>query len=249
MSKQSTSFIVPVYNEAHRIDATIGRIVAFVESRPESSELIIVDDGSDDGTAARIGEIVRDHAGVRVLGYPQNRGKGAAIREGMLAARNDVVFFMDVDLATDLSAADAFLAAFSDPDVGIVIGTRSAPGARIGRHQPRLREVLGKLFTRLSNLAVPGVTDFTCGFKAYRRDIGRRLFRTGVVDDWSFDTEILYLARLGGVRIVEVPVAWNDVGGSKVRVLRNGMVCLYQLVMLPLRRVLGRYAPVSRHRA
>jgi dolichyl-phosphate beta-glucosyltransferase len=142
---------------------------------------------------------------------------------------------MDVDLSTPLSCVDLLLAEFETECVDIAIGSRRAPGSVIAGHQKWMREAMGRVFTMLSSLLVPGIKDFTCGMKAFRTEAGKRLFAAGVVDDWSFDTEILFLARRGGCCIRQVPVEWHDVKGSKVHVLRNAMVSLYQLVAIPLR--------------
>ena len=237
---KSTSFIVPVYNEAKRLPHTINEMLNFIRSRPEPSEIIFVDDGSTDGTLCCLWGVM-GCSNVRIITYRQNRGKGYAIKRGMIEACNDIVFFMDADLSVPLSVADEFLRAFDDDSVGIVIGSRRIEGSKVTQRQHWLRESLGRVFTALSNILVPGVSDFTCGFKAFRRETGQRLFVAALVDDWSFDTEILFLAQRAKSRTVEVPVEWHDVKGSKVHALRNGLTCLWRLVAIRVNYVLGRY--------
>ena len=232
------TWIVPVFNEEARLGSTMAEILRAAEAQ-DGCEVLFVDDGSTDRTRARLCELIAGHPCARIAGYTANRGKGGAIAEGMRTARGDIVFFFDIDLSTPLDRVTPFLAAFRDADTQVVIGTRLAAQAQIREGQPWLRRRLGDIFRRLSGLLVPGVTDFTCGFKAFRRPAGRRLFGMGRVQDWSFDTEILYLARRLGYRIVEVPVTWHHVEGSKVRMLRNGLVSLYQLIAIPLRYAMG----------
>lgn len=234
----AVTWIVPVFNEESRLNGNVDAILGASEAHGDC-ELLFVDDGSTDRTAARLDERLAGHPCARLIRYRVNRGKGGAIAAGMRAARGHVVFFFDIDLSTPLDHVAPFLEAFRDPDVGVVIGTRLVAQAHIRHGQPWLRRSLGGVFRRLSGLLVPGVSDFTCGFKAFRRAVGARLFEMSLVNDWSFDTEILYLARRQGYRIVEIPVQWTHVEGSKVHMIRNGLMSLYQLVAIPLRYRLG----------
>ncbi len=244
----STTFIVPVFNEERRILTTLDDVIRFADARVEPTELLLVDDGSTDRTPDLIRGRIAGHPRARLIRYEQNRGKGGAIAEGMKSAANDIVFFFDIDLATPLATAEPVLAGFADPAVDIVIGTRIASAARVRKSQPWLRRSLGEVFRLLSRILVPGVTDFTCGFKAFRRPVGQHLFAAARVADWSFDTEVLFLARKCGYRVAEVPVEWYHVEGSKVRMLRNGIVSFWQLVAMAVRHACGGYAAALRHR-
>lgn len=245
---QSTTFIVPVYNEEHRILATLDEVIRFVDARPEPAELLLVDDGSTDRTPDLIRDHIAGHPCARLIRYEPNRGKGGAIAEGMKHAANDLVFFFDIDLATPLATTEPVLQQFADPAVDVVIGTRIASAAHVRKSQPWLRRSLGEVFRMMSRLLVPGVSDFTCGFKAFRRPVGQHLFAAARVADWSFDTEVLFLARTCGYRIAEVPVEWFHVEGSKVRMLRNGIVSFWQLVAMAVRHALGGYSAALRNR-
>ena len=232
------TWIVPVYNEELRLGGNVDAILRAAEARG-GCEVLFVDDGSTDRTAERLGEMLAGHSCARVIRYKVNRGKGGAIAEGMRVARGDLVFFFDIDLSTPLDYVASFREAFCASDVQVVIGTRLTAQAHIRHGQPWIRRHLGGIFRRLSGLLVPDVSDFTCGFKAFRRAAGQRLFGMSLVNDWSFDTEILYLARRQGFRIVEIPVQWEHVEGSKVHMFRNGLMSLYQLIVIPIRYGLG----------
>jgi len=234
----STTWIVPVYNEESRLGGNVETILSAAEARGDC-EVLFVDDGSTDRTAVRLGELVAGHPCARVIRYPINRGKGGAIAAGMQAAHGGIVFFFDIDLSTPLAYVAPFVGAFADPEVQVVIGTRLSARSHIRHGQSWVRRHLGGVFRRLSGILVPGVSDFTCGFKAFRRAAGQHLFGMSLVQDWSFDTEILYLARRHGYEIVEIPVQWEHVEGSKVHMLRNGLTSLCQLIAIPLRYRLG----------
>jgi dolichyl-phosphate beta-glucosyltransferase len=233
--RMKLSVIVPVYNEEIRLRGSLSELLRFATDHPAVCELLFVDDGSTDGTRSVLDEGVSSCPCAKTISYSENRGKGGAIREGVMAAQGDVVMFMDVDLSTPLSYVDSLLEPFADTSCQVVIGSRRVAGAEIVGHQHWARELMGRVFTWLSRRLVPGVMDFTCGMKAFRADAARTLFSAGRVDDWSFDSEILYLAHKAGCPIIQVPVSWHDVAGSKVRVFRNAIVSLYQLMALPIR--------------
>jgi dolichyl-phosphate beta-glucosyltransferase len=209
------SIVVPAYNEAERLGPTIARIVAWCRAQRPSFELIVVDDGSTDATAA----IARDAAAatpeVTAIGLGHNRGKGAAVRAGVLAARGERVLFSDADLATpieELGKLDAALDAGAD----IAIASRALPGADIKVRQHPGRELMGRTFNAIVRLvAIGGIADTQCGFKLFRRAAAHDLFARATVDGFAFDVEILWLAR-ERYRVSEVPVVWRHVEESKV---------------------------------
>ena len=232
------SFVVPAFNEAERMRDTIPEMIAYIRSRPEigSFEILVVDDGSSDGTAARARDLLDGVPG-RVLAYEPNRGKGAAVRHGMLAARGRIRLFSDVDLSTPIDEIPRFLHAHAE-GMDVVIGSRKRPGARVERHQPLLRESMGKIFTFLSNvLVVSGVSDFTCGFKSFTAPAAERVFPHLTLEDWSFDTELLWLVRRHGLRMREVPVRWRDDPATRVSRFRDTVRSLQGLVRLVRRRL------------
>ncbi|MBW2400514.1 MAG: glycosyltransferase family 2 protein [Deltaproteobacteria bacterium] len=228
MNAGSTSFslIVPAYNEAVRIGEPLVEMGAWLHAHCDRSEIIVVDDGSDDETC----QVVRQTAPrlpvpLRLVRYQPNRGKGYALKVGFAAAAGDVLAFTDCDLSTSLDALPEFLGAL-ERGADVAIGSRKILEATITRHQPILRETLGRIFTWIVRHVIADVSDATCGLKAFRRDAGVDLFAHSRIDDWSFDAEILRIARKRSYLITEIPVRWEDRDGTKVHLLRDGVSAL-----------------------
>ena len=180
-------------------------------------EVIVVDDGSTDGTAALVEEFARTHPVVRLLRNPGNRGKGYAVRSGMLAARGEWVLFTDSDLSSPIEEFGKLTEAALRTGAEIAIGSRALDRSLIGVHQPFLREYAGRFFNVVMRLAT-GLPfyDTQCGFKLFQAEAARAVFSRVVIERFGFDVEALYIARKLGLHAVEVPVRWNDVAGSKV---------------------------------
>jgi dolichyl-phosphate beta-glucosyltransferase len=170
-----------------------------------------------------------------------NRGKGFAVREGVLRATRDVVLFTDADLSTPAEEIKIILDKIRE-GFDVVIGTRNAQGSKVVVHQPRFREWLGSGYTWLANRVTgAGVTDFTCGFKVFRLKAAREIFSRQRLDGWSFDAEILFLAQKLGFRLGEVPIRWHDNPETKVRLIRDVFVSFLGLVLIRINDILGRY--------
>ncbi len=237
----SLSLIVPVYNESRRVRGPLQEMGAFLSAQPYSSELVLVDDGSEDGTATLIGEIAPAlPVPLRLLRYERNRGKGYALKVGFAAARGEYLLFSDVDLSTPLSEIPRFLDSLARGN-DLAIGSRKLHGSQIVVHQVWFRESLGKVFTWIVRQTVADVSDVTCGFKIFRREVGKRLFERARIDDWSFDAEILLIARRLGYRLEEIPVHWEDREGSKVHILRDAVNALIGIARIRLNDLAGRY--------
>jgi dolichyl-phosphate beta-glucosyltransferase len=240
-SALALSVVVPAYNEARRIVEPLRRIHDYLAAQPYSSEIVIVDDGSEDGTF----EIVRSCAPgwkvpVRAFRYERNGGKGYALKVGFAQARGERILFTDADLSTPIEHTEDLIQVL-DGGADVAIGSRRAPGAEIVLHQSWLRERLGTVFTLLVRRLIADVSDATCGFKAFRREAGKEIFGRVRIHDWSFDAEVLLIARQMGYRIEVVPVRWEDRAGTKVRLLRDVLGSIYGLLRIRLNLALGLY--------
>lgn len=240
-TKAYVSLIIPAFNEEARIVKSLDRILSFLKSEPYSTEVIIVDDGSKDRTGDLVRERYNNHDGVRIYQQSHNLGKGAAVKQGMLLASGEFLFFSDADLSVPIETLPMFLTHLEN-HFDVTIGTRRKAGAAIEVHQPLYRELLGRTYTTLSNLLLGlRVSDFTCGFKGFRREAARDLFSRQQLKNWSFDVEILYLAQLKGYRILEAPVTWRDNRGTKVRLWRDSITSFLGLLQIRLYDYQGKY--------
>jgi dolichyl-phosphate beta-glucosyltransferase len=210
------SLIIPAFNEAHRIGPTLQRVHRFLAARPDSFELLVVDDGSADDTVALVTALAGELPGLRVLCSPTNRGKGHAVRLGMRAATGRIRVFSDADGSTPIDELDALLQALG-AGADIAIGSRYLAASRVMRSQPWFRRVWSRLVNRVvQRVLLPGVVDTHCGFKAFTA-AAAQTFAACTVDGWSFDLEVLARARAYGFCIQEVPVRWANDARSKAR--------------------------------
>ena len=242
------SVVIPAYNETARIGRTIPVLLTYLHGLDYAHEFLFVDDGSTDGTPDTARRLLRDEPRARVLEQPRNHGKGHAVRVGMLAAEGQFVLFCDADLSTLPEELDKFWP-WLDSGYQVVIGSRKMAGANVSRRQPLWRESLGKGFTWLTNvIAAPGISDVTCGFKCFTHQATQTLFSLSLIDDWSFDAEVLFIAQQLGYRIKEVPVNWHDEPGTKVRLWKDSIRSLLGLATIRANFLRGCYkAPHDRH--
>lgn len=244
------SFIIPAYNEARRIAPTLHGVGAHFRDFPGGVEIIVVDDGSTDDTAAVLAAARPTLASwgtpLHVLSNPGNQGKGYSVRHGFLKARGDVVLFSDADLSTPLTETPKLLGPLERGECEAAIGSRDLPDSRIGVHQSAWREFAGRSFNRFVRL-LTGLpyADTQCGFKAFRREVFTPIFRAQQVTGFAFDVEILYLARKRGARVLEVPVVWNHAEGSKVGLNWRSVRPFWDVAALCWRDWRGRYAELS----
>lgn len=240
-NKRCLSLIIPAYNEEARIGKSLERILRFLDSQPYEFEVIVVDDGSRDRTAEIVEERFGKHPAFKLHRQPANLGKGNAVQQGMLLGNGDFLFFSDADLSVPIEMLPIFVAHLEN-QAELAIGTRQKAGAVIEVHQPRYRELMGKVYTWLSNWILGlRVSDFTCGFKGFRREIVRDLFSRQRLGNWSFDAEILYLAQRRGYRVAEIPVRWRNDDASKVRLWKDVLTSFLGLVQIRLNDVQGKY--------
>jgi dolichyl-phosphate beta-glucosyltransferase len=215
------SVIVPAYNEERRLPATLAVVQDYLERAPWAWELIVADDGSRDRTIEVARAAFRSNR-CRVSAAPRNQGKGAAVRRGMLEARGRFRLFTDADNSTPIEEVGRLLRRMRRTGAEVAIASRAKRGARIEKHQPWHRELMGRTFNGIVQvLAVPGIQDTQCGFKLFRAEAAREIFRRQTLDGFSFDVEVLLLARRLGFEIVEVPVRWIDHPDSRVSPLKD----------------------------
>jgi dolichyl-phosphate beta-glucosyltransferase len=216
------SLVIPAFNEGQRLDDGVARLVAAIAAGaidPETTEFIVVDDGSTDDTTERAGALFSAFPHVRLLRLPQNHGKGGAVRAGVAVATAPVIAFADADMAIDPGQTPQFVGALAKAD--LAIGSRSASGASVDRSSLH-RSLMNRAFNRVVNvLTSVDLDDTQCGFKAFRAPVAKLLFHCSVTERFAFDVEILSLARRFGLVIAEVPVQWLRVEGSQIRPLSD----------------------------
>lgn len=237
------SIVIPCYNEARTIAATLETVTRWLAGTTWSWEILVVNDGSRDATASETIRAARALAPeqIRLLEHPENRGKGAAVRTGVLASTGRAVLLYDADGATPIGEAAQCLPHLAQ-GADVVAGSRRIAGSMIRRHQPRVRQILGACYTVLTNwLIAAHVSDITCGFKLLRGEAAHAIFSRMQVTGWSFDAELFYLARRLGYRIVEAPVSWTHQPNTKVRLLRDAAASFVELLAIRWRAFRGGY--------
>ena len=228
----SVSVIIPAYNEAVRLPATLTATANYFAGREEAFEILVVDDGSTDETASVVSKFaaLRPEVSVQCLSYGGNRGKGYAVRYGMLRASGGLRLFCDADLATPAEEYEVVLAAMLAQNTPIGIGSRPLRASHLLVHQPWYREQLGRGFNAaVQILAVPGIRDTQCGFKIFTAETAKAVFSKCRIDGFAFDSEALFIARRLGYGIAEVPISWSHKDGSKVSMVRDGLQMLGDL--------------------
>ena len=236
------SIVIPAYNEERRLPATLDVVFNWLDASPYGdAEVLVVDDGSTDATAAVVESRAAMEPRLRLVQNPGNRGKGFAIRHGMLQAKGDWILFSDADLSAPIDELPKLLAAAQEQGAAIAIGSRALDRSLIGVHQSQWREMSGILFNRIMRV-ITGLpfSDTQCGFKLFRRDAARRVFPLQRLDGFSFDVEDLFVAHTLGIPTIEVPVRWNNVEGTKVG-LMQGVASFLDLLRIRWNWLQGHY--------
>jgi dolichyl-phosphate beta-glucosyltransferase len=224
------SVVVPCFNEELRLPRTIEQIERYLDGKHADYELILVDDGSADGTRQVMDHAARNHACVRVEALPHNRGKGRALATGVGVAKGDEILLTDADLSTPIEELDKLQAALSN-GAGVAIASRALRGSRVEVSQPAYRVLMGKAFNLIVQaVLLPGIWDTQCGFKLFRADVARRVFAGLGTDGFGYDPEVLYRARKQGVKIAEVPVVWRNSAETKVSPVRSSFDMLRHVI-------------------
>lgn len=234
--------MIPAYNEALRLPATLDHLLEYLgQQGPSPFEILVVDDGSADDTVSVAESYATSGAAVRLLRNPGNRGKGYAVRHGMLEARGDWVLFTDADLSAPIEDLPKLLAAVQRTGSKIAFGSRAVDRSLITVRQSALRESSGRIFNLILRLIV-GLphSDTQCGFKLFEAGAAREIFSRQLLDGFSFDVEDLAIARQRNIPAVEVPVRWSNVEGTKVT-LAGGLRSFFDLLVIRMNMLRGRY--------
>jgi dolichyl-phosphate beta-glucosyltransferase len=235
------SIVIPAYNEEARLPGTLDRVCRYVHGRPFPVEVVVVDDGSRDGTAAVVERIAQGWPALRLVRNPGNRGKGYSVRNGMLHATGENVLFSDADLSAPIEEVEKLLGKMRE-GYDVVIGSRALQRELIDVHQSWFRENAGKIFNLFVRLLVGlPFRDTQCGFKIFRREAARAVFPLQQIYGFGFDAEVLYLAKRAGFRIAEIPVRWSHVEGTKVSMYGDSMEMFTDLLRIRWYELSGRY--------
>jgi glycosyltransferase involved in cell wall biosynthesis len=233
------SVIIPAYNEEHRLPGTLEQLFLFLNKQPYTAEVIVVENGSHDHTLEIARSYEQHHPNLRVLQL-EERGKGRAVQHGMLQARGDFCFMCDADLSMPVEDINRFI----PPALGefdIAIASREARGA-VRYNEPAFRHIVGRIFnTMIRVLALPELHDTQCGFKCFRSAVIQDLFKQQTLPGWSFDVEVLFIARRRGYRIVEVPIHWYFNPDSKVIVFKDSLRMALDLLTIRMNAIRGMY--------
>jgi dolichyl-phosphate beta-glucosyltransferase len=232
------SLIIPAFNEEERIGQSLRTALGYLQTTSPGSELIVVNDGSTDTTSQIIREAFATPTTIttRLIEHSPNRGKGAAVRQGLLAATMPIGLFSDADLSTPIEEAPKLIEPIAAGELDVAFGSRALDRSLIGHRQPWRREQGGRVFNLIVRLAT-GLPywDTQCGFKALRLDVFRPVLERAKTDGFGFDVELLYLARKANLRMKEIPVRWNHVEGSKVNIARDSVRMLREVAALRTR--------------
>jgi dolichyl-phosphate beta-glucosyltransferase len=227
------SIIIAAYNEEKRIGESLRKLHHYLQEQSRNYEIIVVDDGSSDRTAPLVRELAGSIPNLRVIRYDKNRGKGYALRTGVLASQGGLVLVSDADLSTPIEEFEKLLSFL--PDSGLAIGSRALARSEILAKQPWWRQAMGRTFNRVVKLVVTNeFSDTQCGFKLFAGETARRLFRRARIDRFAYDVEILALAGEQGYRTAEVPVRWINDPASSVRPVRDSLRMLIDLCRIRL---------------
>lgn len=229
------SIVVPCYNEEQRLPRTIEQVERYLDDKNLDYELILVDDGSTDGTRLIMDAAAERNQFVRLEALPQNRGKGRALAEGVASARGSEILVTDADLSTPIEELEK-LQAQLDQGAGVAIASRALRASRVEVSQPVYRVLMGKVFNLLVQaVLLPGIWDTQCGFKLFRADVAHDAFGRLTTDGFGYDPEVLYRAKQLGVKIAEVPVVWRNSAPTKVSPIKSSIDMFKHVVRVRFR--------------
>ena len=239
--------VIPAFDEVARIGPTLEQVRRYLQEQSFDSEVVVVVDGGRDGTLALVRAATTDWPTLRVLDNGANRGKGYSVRRGMLTARGRYLLFSDADLSTPIAEVERLITAL-EAGADIAIGSRALAGSDVRVRQSWWRQSMGRIFNHIVQLvAVPGIRDTQCGFKCFRRDVARRIFARQRTTRFSFDVELLWIARKLDYRVVEVPVTWVNDPSSRVHPVSDSLRMLVDLARLRYDDLRGAYRTRDDH--
>jgi len=241
MGPLTHSIVIPAYNEAIRIEATLDRVLAYVYAQKWNAEILVVNDGSRDATREIILRYATAHPMLQLVENPGNRGKGFSVRNGVLHSKGESIVFTDADLASPIEESEKLLAAL-DAGADVAIGSRWLDPSLQTRKQPFYRRVLGRIFNVALRLILGmNFKDTQCGFKAFKREAAQAVFPLQIIERWGFDPEIVFLARRLGYRVEEVAVKWAHQENTKISPIKDGLRMFTELLTIRWYAVTGRY--------
>ncbi len=238
------SVVIPAYNEEARLPRTLESVYSYLSRHGKSFEIVVVDDGSTDHTVDVVEAFAQAHSGVRVVSYAPNRGKGHAVRIGMLKAVGDMIIFNDADGSSPIEEIDKLEKSIAQ-GYDIAIGSRAKPDDQRVVEALTYRKYIGNTFNLIvQSLVLKGIYDTQCGFKMFRHHVAQDLFSVARMDGFAFDVEVLYIARLRGYTIEEIPINWTNVEGSKVNVFTDSPKMFLEVIKVAVGAWLGKYRPL-----
>jgi dolichyl-phosphate beta-glucosyltransferase len=235
------SIVIPAYNESARIGRALAEVLRTLDEQHWDAEVLVVNDGSTDNTAAIVESFVARDQRVRLLQNGTNRGKGYSVRNGLLHSGGNIVMFTDADLSSPMPEAERLFAAIRD-GADVAIGSRWLQTSRQTIHQPLYRQFFGRCFNVVTRMIMRlPFADTQCGFKAFRRNAAQTIFQLQRIERWGFDPEILFIALKRGYNIREVPVTWGHDERSRMSYLRDGLKMLEELIYVRWNSLIGVY--------
>lgn len=240
------SIVIPAYNESQRIVPTLDEILAYIAQQRWDAELIVVNDGSQDDTAAIVQRYVKQNANIRLIENPGNRGKGYSVKNGMLHARGEIILFSDADLSSPIEEAPKLFQAIASGE-DVAIGSRWLRADLQTERQPLHRQLFGRVFNLILRIVLGlRFKDTQCGFKAFTRSAAQAVFPRQHIERWGFDPEIIFLAQKLGYSVVEVAVAWAHDEKSTIHPVRDGFRMFLDVLKIRWNDLTGKYAPSPR---
>ena len=247
MKSPAYSIVIPAYNESLRLGETLGRVQADVDRQGWSAEIIVVNDGSSDNTADVVRSFAEHDGRLRLVENPGNRGKGYSVRNGMLHAVGELLFFTDADMSSPIEEAPKLLEAIAG-GADVAVGSRWLRSETQTQRQPLYRQLFGRIFN-LALRIVLGLSyaDTQCGFKIFTRRSAQVIFPLQKIDRWGFDPELLFLANRFGFKVAEIPIAWAHSEGSRIRYFRDGIRMFWEMLRIRWYSLAGKYHAPATH--